>query len=126
MNESKPEKLQQAMQTCRHFNGVQNDACQAGVVYDEVQPAGHHLPCLPHLVAKSKSKRPMGICDKCTFPTEEEARADLAEIDRAVTEALSHLAAGRCHHCKQDAGREVVGRCAYCKGCGQRIGQVQR
>ena len=45
-------EIRQLRSRCRHFTGVQNETCEAGVRYDEargVNPEGRRgpLPCLP-------------------------------------------------------------------------------
>lgn len=54
---------------CKHFNGVQHDACDAGVKYEGFrQPNGRlALPCLNDQSAPA--------CDKCVLPTAEEVAA---------------------------------------------------
>lgn len=69
---------------CVHFNGVMEKVCKAGISYRDVRdetmkPYG--FPCL----------KTGGMCDKCQFPTEEEVRKEIEEIQIGSSWALSTL-----------------------------------
>lgn len=57
---------------CKHFNGIMNDTCDAGIAYADVRKdrepkgTGYALPCLADEGA---------TCEKCQFPTAEEVEA---------------------------------------------------
>lgn len=58
---------------CKHFSGIMNDTCDAGVAYADVRKVrepkgtGYALPCLADEGATT--------CEKCQFPTPEEVEA---------------------------------------------------
>lgn len=64
---------------CRHFNGVQNKVCRAGVDYREITGGTMRLPCFAH----RPTSRP---CDRYEEPTDEEIAADRARIDARMEE----------------------------------------
>lgn len=103
---------------CRHFTGLQNETCQAGIVYETVRPAAGPLlagwPCLGN-----------GGCDQFEPYTDEE----LAEQDRELEQFLARLVLFQSHeidacpHCdKHVAVLHKVGRCTY-GDCGCRLWQ---
>ena len=60
--------------TCKHFSGVQNDRCGAGIAYADFPPGA--LPCLPRFRDRAP---PVTTCEKREYPTPEEIAADAAE-----------------------------------------------
>lgn len=61
---------------CRHFNGVQNKTCEAGICYKSIQ-VDQPLPCI--------KKYAIGAtCEKYEEPTEEEVRERSEQIKRAI------------------------------------------
>lgn len=123
MNKRDTEALVASHQlTCRHFLGLQKKVCEAGVDYSTMRdvsaPGMAHWPCLP-------GRRPcVTVCPKRELHTEEQARALVAAMDKAIEDALSNIGAGRCHECgKAIEPSQIVGRCKY-GACGHRIGQV--
>lgn len=64
---------------CKHFNGVQNKTCRAGVDYRELTGGTMRLPCL----GNRPDTRP---CEKYEEPTDEEIAADRAQIDARMEE----------------------------------------
>lgn len=56
---------------CKHFTGIQNDICKAGIRYDDVKP----VPCL---VKYRRKDSPM--CARYEEPTDEEVAEDEAYI----------------------------------------------
>ena len=108
--------------TCRHFNGIQNTACRAGVVYTELgeQERGWAIR-LPCLIAPNREIGP--ACGLRRFPTEAEALASAtADLD-ALDAHVAKLNRGECPRCQSNERRQA-GRCAYCARCGTRLGQV--
>lgn len=78
--------LQIWMRKCRHFTGVSNKTCKAGVNYDDVAP----IPCIG-LEAEVKQ----AFCDKKSCWTREEA----IEIEKEKAESMRRffLAANAAH-----------------------------
>jgi hypothetical protein len=57
--------IESIMRKCRHFTGVQNKVCEAGVNYDDVVP----IPCIGRIGAEVEPAK----CDKKSCWTREEA-----------------------------------------------------
>jgi hypothetical protein len=102
---------------CQHFNGVDHEACKAGIAYKDVVQDGK-FPCL-------KDDDCMMACPHVIFPTVQEAAEEAARINTRVAEALlSSLARGLCPHCHTKIEEErQVGRCVYARPCGHRLYQ---
>lgn len=70
--------VEQRMNRCRHFTGIQNDTCKLGVAYADVKRqrpnGGFNFPCL--------ADQQLDTCDKRVFETREEA--DAAEREFAA------------------------------------------
>lgn len=80
------------MSRCKHFNGIRNDACDIGIVYDSVRlppngTIGQRIPCV----------RPDGkeYCGMCVFPTNEEQAAEDAQRTKSIEATMKVMAAVR-------------------------------
>jgi hypothetical protein len=62
---SNERNLESIMRKCRHFTGVQNKTCEAGVNYDDVVP----IPCIGRVGAEIEPAK----CEKKSCWTREEA-----------------------------------------------------
>lgn len=76
--------------TCKHFNGIQHDACRVGVKYLDVDGkgppnTGRHLPCLPNW----KSGEHEGSCMKREFPTAAEIAAEEARFKKSLADVMA-------------------------------------
>lgn len=107
---------------CRHFTGIQNDTCEAGIDYvsvrDDSGPGMYKWPCI-------SSKGCQTSCVSFAHYTEEE----IAEREREVLEALTAFdrfmahKTDVCPHCgKVVNSLRKVGRCVY-GSCGCRMWQ---
>jgi len=65
------------LNVCKHFNGVQNDECDAGVRYSDVKDKPFALPCLPSRIRKCRT-----VCPNREYPTQEEVDAYEADVER--------------------------------------------
>lgn len=113
--------------TCIHFNGVQNNTCDAGIAYDSLStgPDGTEyarlIPCLKRLAAEGyqRTGRPIAECPQYLEPTpqqiaESEAASRAAlERDLKVIPLINSLKA--VHHGK---GYRGVHDCPACGGKG--------
>lgn len=105
---------------CSNFNGFQNNACDAGVVYDELSdgPAtARRLPCLLDHADPDHVE-----CPKASYPSLEEAKAQEAESRRWIQEYMAKIGAGECPECGGEEWSQV-GRCVYCNHCHHRLYQ---
>ena len=104
---------------CRHFNGIMNDVCLAGIRYDSFPQTGvpyQRLPCI--------TTRSVNNCVSVSRYTKAESKAMAAEDTKQVNQMLAEMAAGLCVVCKKAVeGVKQVGRCVYATNCGHRIGQ---
>ncbi len=79
-------EVQAEMLTCRHFNGVQHDCCEAGVNYRELAggpPTGcmTRIPCLPMNEPKNGS---MAVCEKRDRWTKLEAELNVTRRSESM------------------------------------------
>lgn len=109
-------RVRRYMQRCVHFNGIQNDRCKAGVLYDDVNKDGKAIPCIP-------LDAPQGSCKKFQYFTEEEARAKVQRQDESLDRTISRLAEGCCPICGQSVKHRQSGACVYGVPCGHRLYQ---
>jgi len=90
---------------CRHFNGLSNGRCEAGVAYASVRitadSARASYPCIDHVPS------PHPRCDQCVKPTLAEARA---QIDAEEVEHQAIFAAMRAAHAHAKYARLGRGR----------------
>lgn len=72
---------------CSHFNGVQNNHCEAGVEYSTLTADGEHcLPCLGRTLGGTK---PLAECPKFQKQTPEEIEARKKEIQEAMARMVA-------------------------------------
>lgn len=114
----------QCAEECRHFTGVQNDTCAAGVAYREVrdvsQPGMARWSCLTTIGRTPAST----TCPSRSLLSRAEQDEKEARIMKAIIDAATAIAAGKCHVCGAAAEPTTrVGRCLYAR-CGHRIGQA--
>ena len=103
--------------TCRHFNGIQSSACDAGIDYGRVP---RPLPCLPRFDDGTVP----GGCPQYAVRTPAELAADAAELEAIFAKMRLRSERGECLHCGAPVFRErQVGRCIYADPCGHRQGQ---
>lgn len=74
---------EQILNKCRHFNGLMNDVCKAGVAYADVRGGldKYRLPCL-------KDQSEGTSCEKCSYFTEPEADARVAETAKRFNRTM--------------------------------------
>lgn len=70
-----PSQIAIACSKCAHFNGIQNDTCEAGVSYE---PFRGSLPCLKQF------DKGLHVCTSRRWITAEEAQAEHAEAEKAI------------------------------------------
>lgn len=78
--ELREQLIRSEMESCRHFNGIQHEACRAGVRYR--RGGQQAMPCIPKFI----NGRDVWPCELFALPTREEAEADadkrMASIER--------------------------------------------
>lgn len=109
--ERRERHIQKAMHSCRHFNGVGNQKCDAGVNYDDVQP----LPCIPISVTTQVAQCALKSC-----LTREEAEAVQVANDKRAEESMkayvaAHEDAREKGYIKGHGGQSSVA-CPICEG----------
>lgn len=111
---------------CEHYRGFQHETCAAGILYaDVVTEHGfakklawlNDTPCTTGGKAGAR-------CERLLLPTPEQL-ADRERQLREFLDAANAAAPGKpCPHCKVTITTvEQVGRCAYMRPCGHRLGQ---
>lgn len=112
--------MKKFMEWCRHYNGLMNDTCKAGVAYKDVKdPADRPLgyPCF-------KDKGCTHLCDKVSFLTPEEAAIEEEKVSEALRKYLENIANDICPHCNTPIKeKKQIGRCVYGYPCGHRLYQ---
>jgi len=93
---------------CKHFTGIQNDVCKAGVCYDDVRP----IPCLTKYRRENSP-----TCERYEEPTDEEVADDEAYI-QARMEMHRKAGAAIVEVKRQHKGKNWVGviTCPVCEG----------
>ena len=94
---------------CRHFTGVQNDACAAGIPYESLRGERGlmQIPCIhtgKHLP-----------CEKREYLTAEEIAAEDAEIEASFLRTSAAIKAIKAHVGGQRGVRDEI-ECPTCKG----------
>lgn len=103
---------------CKHFTGISDKCCAAGVSYDAVTKDFElALPCYTPRSGRNADTRQKAVCDKYEDPTAEEIAAHEAEtkafMDR-FTKTLPLIAKVKAEHKGQSwQGVEV---CPVCSG----------
>lgn len=119
---------EQIADRCRHFNGIQNDCCKAGVRYRSVEVPDARpirLPCFKADAFRrvGEPEIPLPDCAARSFLTADEVEAEAAEHEASIRAFLEKTAAGICAVCNGSLEpRRQVSRCIY-GACGHRIGQ---
>lgn len=104
--------FEQITNKCRHFNGMMNKVCEAGIAYDAVKKsraepgAGWDIPCL-------KDRREASTCDKCEYNTAEDAERRIA----AIEESFSRTVLARAAIVEHSQGKHGVSGSLMCPVC---------
>lgn len=117
-----PRPLRGQINKCKHFNGLINEQCNAGVAYQDVmgRTASSTItyPCFREELGCSTQ------CAQAVYPTEEELDKREQEINAHVLAFVTELHEGktcpRCH--KPIEKREQIGQSIYAYPCGCRLG----
>ena len=106
---------------CRHYSGLMNDACDAGVNYDDVRGNETGLAAYPCFKDSNCAER----CASALFLSEQEVAEEVTRINSHAARFLTEMAEGRfCPHCHAPITRRVqVGRCVYAEPCQHRLFQ---
>jgi hypothetical protein len=106
---------------CRHYSGLMDDVCKAGVNYSTVHdgslPGLDGYPCFKH---NGCSER----CASASFLTPEEVAEKMKESGEALKRYLDNMAHDICPFCgKSIEDRKQIGRCVYALPCYCRLYQ---
>jgi hypothetical protein len=109
---------QQHYDKCTHFNGTIHDACDAGILYQNVRGVGvRGFVCFRDEAQNAPS------CSQSDFPTEEESHAYEDESRTRSRAFFAEMDGGTCPHCHQAMTKTQVGHCVYAEPCGHRLYQ---
>lgn len=101
-------------QFCRHFNGLVNDRCDAGIAYLSVKGTGaarFDYPCCDNDSSAT--------CERCVKPTLEEARREVDAQDVEIQQSLAAMGKAHEHAASQGLGRGKGGNGQMpCPKCG--------
>lgn len=100
---------------CRHYNGLMNDTCNAGVNYDDVRGNDKAPAAYPCFKDSNCAER----CDSASFLSEQEVAEEVKRTQEHAARFLTELAEGKtCPHCHKPITQLYqVGRCVYNRGC---------
>lgn len=111
--EIRKNNIEVAMLQCRHFNGVQNRTCKAGVNYDELVP----IPCIGYRPGDTHRQ---AECDKKSCWTREEAvrneKTREEETKKALLAISAAHSAAKAIGLKKGNGGSGSTECPVCKG----------
>lgn len=99
---------------CKHFNGISNQCCDAGINYKALsRDLEWRLPCIP----THTDKRQLAQCEHFTEPTADEVAKDRAEFD-AHMDKMRLVMVGIAPLRKEYKGKGYAGiiECPACKG----------
>lgn len=102
--------------TCRHFNGVQNEQCKAGVRYADVRQI------IPKWIFPCFVSDNIHTCEQASFPSKEEAHEQAVKKAEAIKLFLENLKNNICPTCNIEVESHQVGKCVY-GSCGHRLYQ---
>ena len=109
--------IQQTMNRCKHFTGIQHKTCKALIPYERFRtPTGAlQLPCF----SDESSSMP---CESAEWYTTEEAEVIEQEHRKAIHAFMTSITEGQCPICKIQVAHQQVGHCVY-GSCGHRLYQ---
>lgn len=111
-----PTPEEQIANRCKHFSGVHNKTCRAGIAYNDVR-AERKLPCL-------KSEACPVPCASAEFPTEQEVAERARKDNDAIERYFRLLSSDICPTCEAKIERhQQIGRCVYALPCYHRLYQ---
>ena len=106
-----PSPLEQILNRCKHFNGIQHDACKADILYSKFMKSDYALVPLPCL----RDDNSPDICVSVEWYTQEEAEviaARHAKSYESVAVAVGKLLRWVVLPCKRSEERRVGKECA--------------
>lgn len=103
------------LQTCTHFNGIQNKCCEAGLRYEDFQGKDSEfaLPCLPH---GEYDKRAVKPCEKMVVRTLAEWDDHEAKIKASMDRMRKVMPVVAEWRKKPPRGKQGVIDCPACGG----------
>lgn len=103
-----------ARESCRHFNGIQNARCQAGVEYQ--RSTGKAMPCIPKFI----NDREVWSCGLFEIMSVEDAEKEAAErvaaIERTDTAHAAAKADAKAKGLRRGSGGVSDLPCPVCDG----------
>lgn len=101
-------RIEHKMQRCIYFNGIQNDACKAGVGYRQLVGGpdlgwAARLPCTDKVQVQG-----LVTCEQCRRTTREEAEAEVKASDESFGRIAVCLKAIREKHGKRRGLRDAM------------------
>lgn len=102
-----------ALASCRHFNGVQNKACEAGVTYER-EGSERAMPCIPRFI----NGRATWPCDRFEIMSQAEAEQEADGKIISMERGLKARCAAKDHAKSLGLGKGKGGHSAIpCPGC---------
>ena len=112
---------EQIRDMCRHYTGLINDRCEAGVCYANVRLGDREglggYPCF-------KSNSCSEECPHASFLTEREVANKVEHAQQTITKWATDLKNNVCPHCGAAIAKRLkVSRSVYADPCGHRLYQ---
>lgn len=106
---------------CRHYTGLINDRCEAGVCYANVRLGGREglggYPCF-------KANNCAEECPHASFLTEREVQNKVEHAQQAIVKWATDLRNNVCPHCGHTiTQRQKISRSVFAMPCGHRLYQ---
>lgn len=106
--------IKSALSSCKHFNGIQNKVCKAGITYMQ-NSSEIAMPCIPGLIHDRKTWE----CDQFAIMTREQAEQEADDDIRAMNRTITARIDAKDHAKKlgYGKGRGGVGslKCPCCE-----------
>jgi len=100
--------------TCKHFNGVQNKTCKAGVVYDDIEREKDGVPLsLPCL---KLGPREQASCSHFIEPSDEEYAEEGRRVEASMARMRTVMPVVAEWRKKPPRGKGEIIECPACKG----------
>lgn len=103
---------EQILNKCEHFTGMMQKECKLGIKYEDVRVPDHK----PKLIPCFKSGMfAGGKCDKCSFPSPEQAKQQAEEIEKSGQAAIISIVSVK-NHIKNTGELNGELKCPACGG----------